>query len=285
MSCRCVHILSVAILALVAVVGPLANDASAGKNKRKRAAVGSVNQAAVADIMGRFDFGMTKGQVLSVLGSEVDAQYKERLKETIDVYVQDKLRRQRDEDLQRIESSHVDFAGKRTGWDVSIIDDQFHHNTDESMMVYWENKDGKDQRRFFFFFEGKLYKMLIALNSKMLKGEQRSFAYFKEVMEQRYGTASIEHKTNKDKVEVPHALVWRTDKFLLAGVDKLEFYGSFVLVISDPQIEKAVAAIRASTRKETRSDQVVDSVVTKSGEDVPDLDEKAGTIDTILKGD
>src|SRR5436190_2116672 len=82
-------------------------------------------------------------------------------------------------------------AGKPSPWDVSIVEDEFAHNTGEAMLERWENQGGKNQRRFFFFFEGKLWKMLLSLDVSILPEDKKNFATFRQVMEGKYGAGEV----------------------------------------------------------------------------------------------
>ena len=96
--------------------------------------------------------------------SEIDDRYEEKIKATTDVSVQDKLRKEKKAELARTSGTYVKFDGKKTGWDVSIVENEFAHGTGESMMERWENEGGKNNRRFFFFKDEKLWKMyMVAL--------------------------------------------------------------------------------------------------------------------------
>jgi len=74
---------------------------------------------------------------------------------------------------------------------VSIVEGEFLHNTNESMMERWENEGGKNQRRFFFFYDQKLWKMYLSLDVSMIPEEKRNFETFKGVMEGQYGTGAV----------------------------------------------------------------------------------------------
>jgi hypothetical protein len=270
----------------------LAGDVDAKrKGKRKAPAQEKVavvtnaeNVKALGELMGDFKFGMSKKEVLKILAKDVKARFKEQISATTDVYTQDKLRQKQKKEVKRIEKSFVKFKGKKSGWDVSIIDDQFAHETGESMMVFWENdpETGKNQRRFFFFHEGQLYKMFIALKGSMLQEDQRSFEYFRTLMEGRYGkgTDRVVEKRSGEKVLV--GADWNTKKYHVSALDKLSFYDSFVLVIANPLIESAVADMRAAKRKAPKGNAVIDSVMEKDS-DLPSLDSGKGAIDKAIK--
>lgn len=279
----------VAILAAL-IACSLAGDADAKRKRKARSkdkvavVTNAENVKALGELMGDFKFGLSKKEVLKILAKDVKAQFKEQIAATTDVYAQDKLRQKEKKEVQRIKKSFVEFKGKKSGWDVSIIDDQFAHETGESMMVFWENdpSTGKNQRRFFFFHEGQLYKMFIALKGSMLQEDQRSFEYFRSLMEGRYGkgTDKVLEKRSGEKVVV--GADWNTQKYHVSALDKLSFYDSFVLVISNPLIESAVGDMRAARKKAPKRNAVIDSVLEKDS-DLPSLDSGKGAIDKAMK--
>ncbi len=259
----------------------LAGDDKKGKAKERGGSrVGAkISERALGELMGQFKFGMSKQDVLKVLSRQINERYKDRIAATSDVYAQDKLRRDRQAEFDRIKKSFVEFKGKKTGWDVSIVDDQFAHNTDEAMMVHWENaaESSRDQRRFFFFHDGQLYKMFIALNSQQLKNEQRNFAYFQSLMEQRYGAGKV--VADKGYIE------WKSPTYRVLALDKLAFYGSFCLVISHPAEDAELASIREAHKKPKAENKVIKAVMEKDERaDQPTLDENRGAVEGVVGG-
>jgi hypothetical protein len=278
------------VFALTSFVG----NADAGKRKRRKAKPAAVGAASVkvttgehatelGKLMGEYKFGMESKAILKILGASINESFEEKIKATTDVYQQDKLRRTRDGELARIKKSYVDFKGVKGGWDVSIVDDQFAHNAGVSMLVHWENEGGVDQRRFFFFKDGKLYKMFIALNSKNLKPEQKNFDFFKGLMEAKYGAGKVVLSKDLDGVERPMGIEWRTAHHHVSALDKLNFYGSFCLVIADPAVEKDVIAARDAALKAKVTNTAMKSVVIgDKDDDTPGLDENKAAVDAIL---
>ena len=149
-------------LALGFVLGAHASDAAArGKKKptptkpvkveKKPApppAATPEQKKAMAELMGAYTFGMSKDQIVGQLTKQIDERFAEQIKATSDVYTQDKLRKEKQKEITRVRQSLIEFDGKKSGWDVSLIDEEFAHNTHESMLMYWENEGGKNQRRF-----------------------------------------------------------------------------------------------------------------------------------------
>ncbi len=268
------RILSIVVSVVTCIVFSTATIASAkGKRTKRRAAASQpLSKESATQLQGDFRFGMTSAQVSKAVEKQIHSRYKDKIGLTRDIYQQDKLRRARAKEGKRFADTKTLFTGKRTGWDVSIIDDQFRHNTGESMMVYWENQDGKNQRRFFFFHNDRLYKMFVALNMKSL--EDKPFSFFQSLMTRRYG--------NPAKTGSKFAL-WQGAGILLRAVNKLSFYGTFCLEIVSKRLFREVAASRkANPVKKKKQNGIMKSIV-EDGDDAPSLDDGADAIDRVLQ--
>lgn len=277
------------LLATVFALGCLAPGVADAKRKkrkkrRKKAPVVKINTEALGQLMGPFNFGMSKDKVLKILSQQLDERFEDKIKETSDVYAQDALRRQKKAELKKVKKSYVEFEGKKSGWDVSIIDDQFGHKTNESMLVYWENNaSGNDQRRFFFFHHGQLYKMYIALNSSMLPQEQRSFDFFKNLMIKRYGPGKLVTIKKRSGAVVPALVDWAGKKHHVQAIDKMSFYGSFCLMIADPSVESSVASDRDAAKEVKKGNAVIDSMLEGDDDAPPSLNDNKSALDAVLK--
>lgn len=235
-----------------------------------------------AQLRGDFEFGMTPQQVVDVLAEEIREEYAEKIQGTRNVYRQDQLRRERQREIARIRRTYIEFKGEKTGWDVSLIDDQFAHNTGESMLVRWENdpQTGEDRRRFFFFHEGRLYKMFIALNPS---GEARPFSYFQGLMQRRFGSGQVSYEEDGEGNQVPMAIDWQSRRYVVRALNKLEFYGSFCLLIADRERAQRVASIREANRQPEAASELLDVIADDPDADRPDLDERGHVVDTIIR--
>jgi hypothetical protein len=270
----------------------LTGEADAAKKKKKRRPAAKakvthkIDAKALGELMGPYKFGMSKKQILGILNHQITDRYKEKISATTDVYMQDKLRRKKAAELARIKKSFIEFKGNKSGWDVSIIDDQFAHNTDESMMVHWENSPdtGRDQRRFFFFQDGRLYKMFVALNTSQLKNDQRKFSFFQSLMEARYGKGSVVVSKDLDGVERPTAIEWNSKTHHVMAIDKLAFYGSFCLMVADPGREEHLASLRKASAPVKKQNSVLKSVMSDEKEDdTPGLNDNKAAVDAVLR--
>jgi len=272
-------------LALVFAAGSMAEAKGRKRRRAKKAKpVPMANETALAALRGPFKFGMSKNDVLKILSSQIKEKYAERISASNDVYVQDKLRRQQRKEIAKIRKSFVKFDGGKSGWEGAIIQDQFAHKTDESMMMYWETdaETGQDQRRFFFFHGGDLYKMFIALNSDSLKDEQRNFKFLRSVMERRFGPGKLsKYKTKKG--ETTTAISWRSKKYQASAIDNLQVFGSFCLVIADKPAAKRVSDARDALPKPEKRVRLIQGVVERDSEDFSPDESRDDVVDTLIK--
>jgi hypothetical protein len=229
---------------------------------------------ALAELKGVFNFGMTKDEVIATLSKQIEQRYTEQIRATSDVYAQDQFRKEKSKEIALITSSYTEFKGVKTGWDVSLIDQEFAHNTDESMLVVWENSGDKDQRRFFFFFEGKLWKMFVAIGTKALPEERRSFDAFRTVLEARYGLGKVESGRE----------TWKTPDFEVQAVDRLGFYGVFGLLIQKPSVLKALTEVRVANAPAAKGKDPLMEVIKDKGGAGPGLDDNKDATDAIISG-
>ncbi len=245
------------------------------KKEVKVAPPNAEQKKALGELMGAFTFNMSKDQVVIQLTKSIDERYADQIKATSDVYAQDKLRKEKNKEVTRIKQSYAEFTGKKTGWDVSVIDEEFRHNTEESMLVYWENQGGKNQRRFFFFHGGKLWKMFIAIDTKQLADDQRNFDFFRGLMEARYGKGAKE--TDRE--------IWKVPEFEVQAVNKMAFYGAFGLMIQNPAMLTAIAEIRAANAPAKKDkDAIIEVIKEREGGEKPNLDENKDAVDAIISG-
>lgn len=269
-------------LAAILVISTGTADAGRRHHKKKKAkpakpvpAMMNAAQAkAVKAFMGAFKFGMSKDDVVKVVAKQIKERYADTIANTDDVYAQDKLRRKRDKEVKRFRKSWIEFKGHKTGWDVSIIDDQFKQKTGEAMMVHWETSEGRDQRRFFFFFRGRLYKMFLALNTSAIAGaEDKGFDYFRQLMESRFGPGA----------DINGRVEWRSKKLHAQAINKMGLYGAFCLAISDLESEADLASVRKANAPDgPKKDNIIEAIKDDGSE--PDLKSNANTIDALTKG-
>jgi len=268
------------LLLIAAVCAPATADAKKHAAAKSKSHGQAPSARAMGELAGKFKWGMTHDEVIKVLGDDLEAKYAELIKKETDTYKQDQLRKQKDEDLTKIKDSLVKFDGQKSGWDSSIVDKEFGHRNDESMLVLWE----KDQRRMLFFWHDKLYKQFIAFNAEHPAFQGKTFDDFAKLIQNRYGQAEMKMAAlrTKDDVTLDH-LEWpASGDYTLWAIDMSSFYGNFCLKLMQasvyPQVEKSRA--EHAPPKATHN-SMVDAVMAPDGQKG---DANEDIVDRITKG-
>jgi hypothetical protein len=252
--------------------------AYAKKKPAAKAPVATADQRrSMADLAGKFKWGMSEDEVFKVIEDATHARYKELVAKEPDVNKQDDLRKKELEDIARTKSSLVMFEGKKTGWDVSIIDKEFAQRNDEAMITMWE----KDQRRFLFFWHDKLYKQFIAFDSTHPVFKDKSFDDFVKLIEGRYGQSQMKFSQmkTKDDMVVDHIEWPAAGDFQLWAIDQASFYGNFCLRLFQPSTQAQLDKIHAEKNPHAGGNALIDAV-TKPDE--VSGDKNADVVDQIM---
>jgi hypothetical protein len=248
--------------ALLLVVSAPAGAAPAKKKvaaaKASAAPVASSDE--VGKLKGDFKWGMSPEDVLNKTVEKVEASYDDRIKKTAaDPARQDRVRKEMRAEADNVrKNSLVEFKGEKTGYDVSIIDQEFTQSANESMLV------GKDENatRYFFFVDNRLYKMFIAFDKEMLAG--KSFHDFGTLMQARFGKAKEVFVDEKSKAGVTHKLdhyVWTTKGGdVLRLVDRSNFYDVYCLVIANASVADRQAEVHRAHARGEKADSLVEAV-------------------------
>lgn len=253
--------------------GPVAKKEKAPAPK-KVPVVSEANKKKLQERMGGFKFGMSKDEVVAQMSKQLDERYDEKLKGTTDVAAQDRIRKEKKQELARLSSTYVTFeTNKPSPWDVSIIEGEFGHGTEESMMERWENQNGKNERRFFFFYQGKLWKMFISLDVSILPEDKKNFETFQGVMQSQFGPGLVD----------AGLITWTTGDLKVRALDKLRAYDAIGLTLENPTVDKELVALReakAPPKKETSS--IIKAVVDDKNEKM-DVKANSGAVDSVIK--
>jgi hypothetical protein len=271
------------LVAVVALALPFAGSAVAAPKKKaapaaKAVAAPNASAEEIEKLKGEYKWGMTPDEVLVKMVQKVEGTFDERLKKTAsDPARQDRVRKEMRAEVEKVKKhSLVKFEGQKSGYDVSIIDQEFSHNTGESMLVAKE----ENANRFFFFAGDRLYKMFIAFDKDMLQG--KTFKEFGGLMQAKFGKAREIHVDERSKAGVTRKLdhfIWSTKTGdVLRLVDRSSFYDVYCLVIYDGGVNSRQAELGKAHKKAAKSDALVDAVV---GKPLNSRDENDNVIDRI----
>jgi hypothetical protein len=243
----------------------LAGPALAKRARGGHAKAHAADARAVGELAGKFKWGISPEDAQKLISEGLHTRYAEMMKKELDVYKQDTLRKDEQDEFQKVKDSYIKFDGISPGtkeWGTSIIQAEFAPRNDESMMTLWE----KDQRRFLFFYHDRLYKQFIAFNAEHPVFAGKSFDDFAKLIQNRYGPAEMKFtqlKTRND-MKLDH-LEWpASGDYQLYAIDQSEFYGNFCLVLFQPSVAKQVEAARKEhNTTPARGNAVIDAVTTK----------------------
>jgi hypothetical protein len=215
-------------------------------------------------LKGEFNWGMSPDEVVAKVQERIRDAYQERIQKTAnDPTRNDRVRKEMMAELKRAKAKIVRFDGQKTGYDVSIIDQEFLHRNGESMLVAKE----ETSTRYFFFADERLYKMFIAFDKDMLQG--KSFEEFGALMQARFGKAREVKVEEKSKAGVSVKLdhfVWSSKSGdMLRLVDRSEFYDVYCLVIYDGAFSRRQEELRQARRTGPKRDALVEAVTSGAG--------------------
>jgi hypothetical protein len=142
-----------------------------GKNKKKETVCEMVDSnpkltasIGVASLIKGFEWGMSPEQVLSKLGESITKHFDEQLKAAKNPMDQDRIRKERNDQLNELKKGHIKFASStKHKWGVSLIQYEFADDNGEEMI--WV-KEGSKLRKFYFFKDGQLWKIVYAFNKE-----------------------------------------------------------------------------------------------------------------------
>lgn len=118
----------------------------------------------VASLIKGFEWGMSPEAVLGKLGESISKSFDEQLKATKNPMDQDRIRKDRADQINELKKGHIKFAGAtKHKWGVSLIQYEFADDNNEEMI--WV-KEGPKLRKFYFFKDGQLWKIVYAFNKE-----------------------------------------------------------------------------------------------------------------------
>jgi len=239
------------------------------KKRAKKVQVASkATMVAVTKLMGKFTWGMKPTKILKDLEIKISKGYRKKIQNEKDPLKQDRLRKDMMTAIKKLKKNYVKFSGKRSPWDLSLIDKEYAHKNDESMIVMW----GKRDRKFYFFHHEQLWKIYIAFNTAMFRG--KSFNDFAGAMEARFGKAERKYVTTISGESKLDHLAWPpAGKTKLKAIDNTGLYGNFCLVLLDKDAAENVKDGRKLNSPKKKGGDPLVEAVTKDGDSSTDENE------------
>jgi hypothetical protein len=179
-------------------------------------------------------FGATKDQVAQFVKDRMAARYDTMIQDAADIRDKDRLAREKVTAVAGAANEWVSFEGKKSGWDASIVRDEFGHGLGEEMLHV---KDG-ETHYYLFFAKGALYKLVRT-------GAARPVAECLDDLKKAYGPpAATAYQDEKTRSLVKSA-TWKGGKLALAIEDRTRLYQCALVRWTLAEADAAVKAERA----------------------------------------
>lgn len=234
---------SLGILTAILVMVVFAAQVSAERRRRgnpEPAEPGIPRSDQIVSAMDDVDWGWSQKQLISHFTKELRRLYRPLLAKSTDAIAEDRLRRQMNARVARIKNSAVTFEGQHTGWDTSLIRDEYTHNNNESLVEVRELRAGGHDPRYtdyYFFINDHLWRRYRAFNQDQFSGIP--FETAAASFQKRFGPAR-----EKRRGGALVGLEWQDDTTRLEAIDNTEFFGVFCLVFSEKATESRLDQLR-----------------------------------------
>ena len=275
-----------AIVALGAV--SVTQDAYANKKAAKKEKAVKVQQPKAESIekaLGEVKWGASEKELLDILKAQLfeEVEKDEKLKK--DALLKQQARKNAMDRYAVIEKSKVELKGNRTGFEVSVVADEFTPNVGESLVHVRD----KVAQRYYFFMHGRLYKMVVAYDKEYLKGVE--FGPFAAQTAQRYGRPVSTDYGDVFGEEELITVTWQDERSSLSVHNKREFFSTFTMVFSDrarvDELTKRGLSFGGKGKKEKKQAEVSNEVAMLTRDVEKDrnsrvVDDMVGSVDIDL---
>ncbi len=223
-------------------------------------------QNPLSAVLGEAEWGDSKAELLKKMKSQLMKEAKSDPKVKRDPLLLQKARKRALDRYARAKKSFTRLEGDNTGYEVSVIADEFSTNNGESFIRV---KDEVAQR-FFFFVDGKFYKLVVAYNSAYLRGTD--FETFVATSARKYGRpTSAEYDDIRGEEQL--ALVsWQSPETTLHVKNKKELFDTYTMTFADRQMLKRLASqnrrVGGSDKDAEEISAEVQDLMADSGSDV-----------------
>ncbi|MEZ4266967.1 MAG: hypothetical protein R3F39_11355 [Myxococcota bacterium] len=203
-------------------------------------------------------FGKGAEDVTAWVRARLDTTYGPRMKAALSSHQRDVVREQLERELQTFSSSRVVFDGARTGFEVSIVANEFVAGAEESLLLFRE----QGVEHYFFFSHDKFWKYARPLADDIAFTERLAV----QTKDQGRPDSVLR---GADQTTVTQA-IWTSKDRRLRVQDARSLYRADLLVVEDRAVGDRIELIRGGRKP------------AKIGGDVdPDLDDFLDLQDTI----
>ena len=214
----------------------------------------------LSSVLATLDWGASSSAVLALLEGEIEKRYDEIL-QTADTLEVDRILRRKNEELKTLRAALVRFDGQRTGFEASVIADDFRPGNGEAMIKV---EDGSAQR-FFFFKDEQLYKVLVIYSSNVAR--QLDFSGFVGQIEKKHGPSINREEDAKGALT---QATWEDAITRLVAQDR-SLFGTYTMAFLDKVRGVQIEADRPARRPaltavaDPAADSMIDDIMQEGG--------------------
>lgn len=261
------------------IVVPGASHGAAPAMKKKSKKAKKTNPAFwpksdnIGNLLEDLQWGMTVKRVFSIFEKKIRAEYQEKMNAARgDLLAEDRIRSQMHKELNKVKDSYVSFSGQNTGYESHMVDVEFTHNNNESMLVW----DAGKYVEYLFFIDNRFWKRVRLFRIDQLNGI--SLEEFNSSMESVLGCKGAELKDEDGNVT---QYAWRDDSTYAVVLDGSKFFGVYGLRLISAVTKTHIAKLRTNKGRSSGSvDSSTSSTIDKAVTSVNYNDSQESVIDS-----
>jgi hypothetical protein len=227
---------------------------------------GTLDPGVYSPILKGIKFGSTYEEILKFLRQSIARKYQPILDNTKDVAEADRLLKAMQVEQEKTGEGLIKFDGTRSGWDVSVIKDEFMHNTQETMLPLREG----DEQIYLFFINGIFWKIVII-------GKQcAKLSDCVVQLSKGFGPPSEINFMDPETRQNPSEAIWETLEITLLLQDRISLYKCIFLKWVDNKTSTNIVEMRGGQKSKEQSTEIInkeikDVISPGSQEDVSDV--------------
>ncbi|MBN2342449.1 MAG: hypothetical protein JXX29_20200 [Deltaproteobacteria bacterium] len=226
----------------------------------------------VADLMEGFEWGMTVKKVFSIFEAKIREKYNTEMSANSgDLLAEDRIRAKMHAELNKVKDSYVSFNGQTTGYESHMVDVEFTHNNNESMLVW----DAGKYVEYLFFINNRFWKRVRLFRIDKLGGI--TLDEFNGSMENVLGCKGAEVMDDQGNLV---KIAWRDDDTFVSVLDGSKFFGVYGLRLSSAVTETYLSKLRQNKGKSSGAvDSSISSTIDAAVNSVDYNDQQESVID------
>lgn len=208
------------VLALVLAMATPALAGEAGATPKPK--------TGVSRILKSLNWKASSADVLDQVKVEMDQRYQKRISRHVDTLTVDRVLREKRAAFAKIKKGQVHFDGGRSGYEASVVGEEFRANDGESML----RVDDQQAQRYYFFKHDALWKIVVVYNASI--SSRVDFAGFVKQIKGNYGAPTkLDWHTPAGGTRTLRGAEWADGITHLAVEDRREFFGTYLMRFVD----------------------------------------------------